>query len=164
MGSTQLDLFAQPQAAEPRLTPSPPLTPGLNGHESPPIRNKAGAPHLPPSIGGDDQEACPQAVGRIIHPVGVGDQRVEQRADLQKLMPIPAGARQPRHLHAKHEADLAEADLSDQPLKAQASLDARAGASEIVVDDDDLLAQPAKLRRRSASAYCSLVDFSARFS
>ena len=86
-------------------------------------------------------------VGRIIHPVGVGDQRVEQRADLQKLMPIPAGARQPRHLHAEHEADLAEPDLGDQPLKAQASLDARAGASKIVVDDDDLLAQPAELRR-----------------
>src|SRR5208283_4395883 len=86
-------------------------------------------------------------VGRIIHPVGVGDQRVEQRTDLQKLMPVPAGARQPRHLHAEHEANLAEADLGDQPLKAEASFDARAGASEIVVDDDDLLAQPAKLRR-----------------
>ena len=62
-------------------------------------------------------------------------------------MPIPAGARQPRHLDPEHEADLAEADFGDQPLKAQASLDAGAGAPEIVVDDDDLLPQPAVLRR-----------------
>lgn len=38
--------------------------------------------------------SAPHPDGRIIHPVDVRDQRVEQRADLQKLMPIPAGARQ----------------------------------------------------------------------
>jgi hypothetical protein len=62
-------------------------------------------------------------------------------------MPIPTGARQSRHLDAEHETDLAEADLGNQPLKAQASLDAGAGAPEIVVDDHDLLPQPAELRR-----------------
>jgi hypothetical protein len=62
-------------------------------------------------------------------------------------MPIPTGARQSRHLDAEHETDLAEADLGNQPLKAQASLDAGAGAPEIVVIDDDLLPQPAELRR-----------------
>ena len=29
-------------------------------------------------------------VGRIIYSIGVGDQGVEQRADLQQLMPVPA--------------------------------------------------------------------------
>jgi len=62
-------------------------------------------------------------------------------------MPIPARAGQPGHLDAEHETGLAEADLGDQPLKAQATRDAGPGAPEIVVDDDDLLPQPAKLRR-----------------
>ena len=57
-------------------------------------------------------------IGRIIHPIGIGDQRIEQRADFQKLMPIAAGARQSRHLDAEHKADIAEANFGDQPLKA----------------------------------------------
>ena len=85
-------------------------------------------------------------MGWIIHPIGVGDQRIEQRADFQKLMPIAAGARQSRHLDAEHETDIAQADFGDEPLKAQAALDAGPGAPEIVVDDDDLFPPPAVLR------------------
>ena len=85
-------------------------------------------------------------MGWIIHPIGVGDQRIEQRADFQKLMPIAAGARQSRHLDAEHETDIAEADFGDEPLKAQAALDAGPGAPEVVVDDDDLFTPPAVLR------------------
>ncbi len=29
-------------------------------------------------------------IGRIIDPIGVSNQRIEQRADLQKLVPVPA--------------------------------------------------------------------------
>ena len=92
------------------------------------------------------QQQAIVVVGRIIHPIGVGDQRIEQRADLQQLMPVPARARQPRHLDAQHEADIAQAHFGDQPLKAQTSLDARAGAPEIVVDHHDLFPPPAVLR------------------
>src|ERR1700722_5286410 len=63
-------------------------------------------------------------MGWIIHPIGVGDQRIEQRADFQKLMPIAAGARQSRHLDAEHETDIAKAGFGDEPLKAQAPLHA----------------------------------------
>ena len=59
-------------------------------------------------------------MGWIIHPIGVGDQRIEQRADFQKLMPIKA--RQSRHLDAEHETDIAEPDFGDEPLKVQAAV------------------------------------------
>jgi len=62
-------------------------------------------------------------------------------------MPVAAGARQTRHLDAEHQPDIAKADLGDKPLKAQSALDAGARAAEIVVDDDDPLSYPAKLRR-----------------
>ena len=97
-------------------------------------------------------------MGWIIHPIGVGDQRIEQRADFQKLMPIAAGARQSRHLDAEHETDIAKADFGDEPLKAQAALDAGPGAPEIVVDDDDLFRPQPYCAARSASAYCSRVN------
>jgi hypothetical protein len=84
---------------------------------------------------------------RIIHPISIGDQRIEQRADFQKLTPIAAGARQFRHLDAEHETDIAEANFGDEPLKAKASLDAGPGAPEIIVDDDDLFRPPAVKRR-----------------
>ena len=63
-------------------------------------------------------------MGWINTPIGVGDQRIKQRADFQKLMPIAAGARQSRHLDAEHETDIAEPDFGDDLLKAQAALDA----------------------------------------
>src|ERR1700727_725127 len=61
-------------------------------------------------------------------------------------MPIAAGARQSRHLDAEHETDIAEADFGNEPLKAQAALDAGPGAPEIVVCDDDFFPPPAVLR------------------
>src|ERR1700730_18269452 len=97
-------------------------------------------------------------MGWIIHPIGVGDQRIEQRADFQKLMPIAAGARQSRHLDAEHETDIAQADFGDEPLKAQAALDTGPGAPEIVVDDEDRFPPQPYCAARSASAYCSRVD------
>ena len=106
----------------------------------------------------EPQQQTIVVIGWIIHPVGVGDQRVEQRADFQKLMPIPAGARQSRHLDAEHEPNFAKADFGDQPLKAQASLDAGAGAPEILVDDDDLFLHPAKLRRAIGERVLQRVD------
>jgi hypothetical protein len=50
-------------------------------------------------------------VGRIIDPIDIGDKRVEQRADLQKLMPVPVRSGQARHLHAEHQPNTAEADF-----------------------------------------------------
>jgi hypothetical protein len=81
---------------------------------------------------------------RIIHTIGIGNQRVEQRADLQQLMPVPARSRQARHLNANNQSDVAETNLRDQSLKAKATFDGRARSPEIVVDDHDGLARPPK--------------------
>src|SRR4051812_1472894 len=50
--------------------------------------------------------------------VGVPDERVEQRAHLQQLVPVPAGAGQARDLDPQNQTNMAEADLSDQALEA----------------------------------------------
>ncbi len=85
------------------------------------------------------------SIAPVLNRLGIGSARGQTWTQLRVrnfrgAHQIPAyregeRARQPRHLHAEHEADVAEADLGDQPLKAQPSFDARAGASEIVVDD-----------------------------
>ena len=41
---------------------------------------------------------------------------------------------------------MAEANFRDQSLKSQAALGGRAGMPKIIVNDDDLLLHPAKLR------------------
>src|SRR6476619_5394722 len=78
----------------------------------------------------------------IIHRFGIGDERVEQGADLKQLVPVPARPCQARHLDAENEADVAEADLSDQPLEPEPTLDGFSGASKVVIDDDHALARP----------------------
>ena len=62
-------------------------------------------------------EAEQQAVvvgRRIEDAVAVGDERVEQGADLEQLVPVAAGAGEPGHLDPEHEADAAEPDLGDR--------------------------------------------------
>src|SRR3954463_14910075 len=80
--------------------------------------------------------------GRIVNAVGVGDQRVAQRADLQKLMPVATGAGQTGHLHPEHQADPPQTNLGHQPLKARPPLGGGAGAAEIVINDGHALARP----------------------
>ena len=60
---------------------------------------------------------------RIVDAVGIRNQRVEQRTDLQQLMPISARTRQARHLHAQHQPDVPKPDLRHQPLEAEPALD-----------------------------------------
>jgi hypothetical protein len=58
-------------------------------------------------------------VDRIVDPVAVGQQRAEQRAQLQQPMPVRTRAGQPRHLHTQDDAHVVQADLADQPPKAR---------------------------------------------
>src|SRR5262245_18241763 len=60
-------------------------------------------------------------------------------------MPIPARGRQARHLNAQHQSNIAEADLRDQALKANAAFDACAYSPEIVIHNHDGLACPSQL-------------------
>ena len=54
-------------------------------------------------------------------------------------------AGQPGHLDAEHQADPSEADLGDQALKP-GPIGRPAGAAEVLVDDQDVLAGPAELK------------------
>jgi hypothetical protein len=86
-------------------------------------------------------------VRRIIYAIDIGDQRVEQRAYLQQLMPVPARSRQPGHLDAQNQTDMAQAHFRHQPLEAEPSFDGAAGSAEIVVDGDDGLSRPTEMER-----------------
>ena len=86
-------------------------------------------------------------VRRIIHAIDIGDEGVEQRAYLQQLMPVPARSRQPGHLDAQNQTDMAEAHFRHQPLEAEPPFDSAAGSAEIVVDGDDRLSRPAEMER-----------------
>ena len=84
-------------------------------------------------------------VRRIIHAVGIGNQSVEQRANLQELIPIPAGAGQARHLHTKHQSDVPEPNFRHQPLKADPALGRASRPAKIVINDDDRLPSPSEI-------------------
>src|SRR3954447_7068493 len=81
---------------------------------------------------------------RVVHAVVVGDEGSRQGADLEQVVPVPAGAREARDLEAEHQADVAEADLGDQPLEAGPLRRRGAGAAEVVVDDDHPRAGPSE--------------------
>jgi hypothetical protein len=76
-------------------------------------------------------------IGRVIHPVSVGDQSVGDRAQVQQLIPVGVVAGQPRHLDAQHDPDLAQADIGDQLLETGPSRGLRPGAAQIGIDHHD---------------------------
>jgi hypothetical protein len=84
---------------------------------------------------------------RVIDAVGVGDQRVGHRAQVQHLVPVGVAPRQPRDLDPEHDPDLAQADIGDELLEAVAAPRARARAAQIAVDHDDLAGVPAERDR-----------------
>ena len=57
-------------------------------------------------------------VARVIETVGIGDERVGQRAQIQQVIPVGVTPSQARHLLAEHEADLAKSGGSHQRLEA----------------------------------------------
>jgi hypothetical protein len=81
------------------------------------------------------QEQPVVVLGGVVHPVQVGDERSEQRAQLQQPVPVGVGARQARDLDPEDEPDVAKADLGHQALEAGASLSARPRFALVVVDD-----------------------------
>jgi hypothetical protein len=83
-------------------------------------------------------------VTRIVNAVLIEDERLGQRADFEKPVPVAGIPRQPGHLQAHHEADPAQPDLGDQPLEATALRGRGAGQPEILIDHHDLLRRPAE--------------------
>src|SRR5277367_2780425 len=57
--------------------------------------------------------------GRIVDAVEVTQQRPEERAGIDQLIPIAAAACQARHLEADDDADMTQADFGNQVLEAE---------------------------------------------
>ena len=92
-------------------------------------------------------EAQEQAVvvgAGVVEAVSIADQRVEERAHLQELVPVPAGPGEAGDLDAQDQADVPKADLGNETLEAGPIDAGGAGAAEILVNDDDLFARPAE--------------------
>ena len=83
---------------------------------------------------------------RIIDAVRIGQQHPGQGAQLQQLMPVPAGPRQPGHLDAQHDAHTSHRDLGDEPGKARPGIGRRGRHTQIVIDHHDQRPRPAQRR------------------
>ena len=84
-------------------------------------------------------------IRRVIEPIGIGQERMIPRTQLQQVVPVGAGARQPAHLQAKDQPDLVQGDLRQQPLESRPPLGGLTAASLVLVDDGDLRPAPAQL-------------------
>src|SRR5580692_180836 len=76
---------------------------------------------------------------RIVDAIEVDHARIDQAAQLQQMMPVPTIAGETGGVEAKHGADLAGAEPSDQLLEARTCHGAAGGSAEIVVDDIDIV-------------------------
>ena len=74
----------------------------------------------------------------VVDAVRVGEQHTGQRAQLQKLMPVPAGPRQPRHLDPEDDAHTSHRHLRDEPGKPLPGICRRSRHAQVVVDHHDL--------------------------
>jgi hypothetical protein len=64
--------------------------------------------------------------------------RARQAAEPNQVVPVTTVARQPRRLNAKHGADRAAANFSDQALKSGTLYQAGSRASQVIVDHEDV--------------------------
>ena len=87
---------------------------------------------------------------RRVDPVGVGDQRAGQRAQIKQLMPVRGAASEPRHLKRQHQPNLAEADLRHELLEPEPAVRRGARPAEVLVDDRDRRGRPPQLDRALA--------------
>ncbi len=81
---------------------------------------------------------------RVVDAVRPGEQHPGQAAQLQQLVPVPPGPRQPGHLDAQHDAHTSHRDLRDEPGKALAGIGRRGRHPQVVVDHHHLRACPAQ--------------------
>ncbi len=80
----------------------------------------------------------------VVDAVGIGEEHAGQRAQLQQLVPVPAGPRQPGHLDTQHDAHTSHRHLRDEPGKALPGIRRRGRHPQVVVDHHDLRACPAQ--------------------
>ena len=75
----------------------------------------------------------------------INQQRINDTAHLDKLLPIAAVACETRDLPSCHRTDLAEANFGDHAFEASARGSACCRAAKVIIDDFDL--RPAKLHK-----------------
>ena len=95
----------------------------------------------------EPQQQAVVVVRRIVEAVGVGEQRAEERAQLQQPVPVGVGAGQARHLHPQDEPDVVQADLRHQALEARPLHGTGPRLAQVVVDDQDAVGRPAQRLR-----------------
>ncbi len=84
---------------------------------------------------------------RVVHAVGIGQQAPGQAAQLQQLVPVPAGARQSGHLDPQHEPDTTHRHLRDELLEARPGIGHRSRAPQIIIDHHHPRACPSQRHR-----------------
>jgi hypothetical protein len=93
------------------------------------------------------QQQAVVVIPRIVDRVRVSEKRPRQRAQLQQVVPVLPGPRQPRHLDPQDDPRPSHGDLSDKPGEALPGIRDRRGHPEVVVDHDDLGPGPAQRDR-----------------
>ena len=91
-------------------------------------------------------------VGRMVDAVGVGDQRVGQRAQVQQLVPVGVVAGQPADLDAEDDPDPAQPDVGDQILEPLPGGGVGPGPAQVGVDHPHLVRHPSPTRPRVRAA------------
>ncbi len=74
---------------------------------------------------------------RIIDAIKVDDAGIDETAELEQVMPVPAVSGETGGVEAKHGADLPGAEPGDELLEARACYGAAGRTAEVVVDDLD---------------------------
>jgi hypothetical protein len=75
---------------------------------------------------------------RVVHPVGIDEQRFGQRAQIYQVMPIAVVARQPRGLQRKHRTGFSRTHARQQLQKARPLDQSATAASLILIDHNGL--------------------------
>ncbi len=73
----------------------------------------------------------------VIEAVAVGDEGIDQSAEIEQVIPVAIIAGELRDLERENDTDMAQPDLGDKPLEAGAD-NATPSDAEIVIDDNDL--------------------------
>jgi len=86
-------------------------------------------------------------IARRIDPIGIGDQRPGQRAQIDQLMPIRRGTREPRDLQREQQTDIPQTDIGDQLLEPLPAAHRRARTTGVLINHHHRGLRPAQRDR-----------------
>jgi hypothetical protein len=81
-------------------------------------------------------------IARIVHAVLIGEQRAEEGAQFQQVMPVLGRARQPTHLQTENDADVVQRHFGQKPLIPRTVVGPRTALALVLVDDEDAVGRP----------------------